>query len=307
MELRHLRYFVAVAERLSYRQAADRLHLSQPALSNQIRDLEEEIGVRLFDRNTRKVRLTEAGRVLLDEARLVLTRAQHAVVAAREAAAGRRGRLLVGNIAALSHGFLAPILEQFHAQLPDVDVTLLDLTMAEQVPALESRQIQVGFSMGPCPPLPPALQQVTLLRSPVRVMMGRAHRLAGLARVPLEDIAREVVLLISPDRKATRHHEQLRELFAPYQVAFERVKYVDGFGALVTMLASGRDVTVVPELLVPSTVQEVVSRPIDETGETVAPELRAIWREDESSPLVHNFISLLRSAQKGAGARSTAS
>src|SRR5262245_60235793 len=127
MELRHLRYFVAVAEALSFRGAAERLRVAQPALSKQIRDLEDECGARLFDRNTSRVRMTDAGAVLLEEARQLLAQANRLPALVRDAAQGRRGRLIIGNIGSLTAGFLPASLAAFHAKFPDVDVTLIEL------------------------------------------------------------------------------------------------------------------------------------------------------------------------------------
>ena len=300
MEIRHLRYFVAVAELLSYRRAADLLHVSQPALSSQIRDLEDEIGVRLLDRDTRGVQLTDAGRVLLDEARQILTQTQNAIRAVREAAESRRGRLLIGNLAALSAAFLAPQLERFRQRFPDVDVTLVDLPMADQVPALEAREIQIGFAMGECPPLPASLTEHALLRSPLCVMMGRTHRYSAVLAVPLSDVAAETVLVMSHNRHATRHAEQVRGIMAAHGLS-ARVKFVDGYTALLTMLATGRDVTIVPALIAGTAIKEVISRPIIDTGHPVMrPELRVLRRGDDSSELVRNFVEMLKTGAVGA-------
>src|SRR5215217_6751400 len=123
MELRHLRYFIAVAEALNFRRAAEQLRVAQPALSKQIRDLEDELGARLLDRNTAGVRLTDAGAVLLNEARQILLAAQQAAIAVRDAAQGRRGRIVIGNIGAMSAAILPSNLTAFRERYPDVDVT----------------------------------------------------------------------------------------------------------------------------------------------------------------------------------------
>ena len=136
MELRHLRYFVAVAEELSFRRAAHRLHVSHPALSQQVHDLENELGLKLFERNSRRVELTEAGRAFLIGARRALAAAKEAVTQAQEAAKGDRGRLVIGSIGPLTSSFLPVALARFREQRPLVEVTVLNMNNRAQVEAV---------------------------------------------------------------------------------------------------------------------------------------------------------------------------
>src|SRR5207248_1971142 len=131
MELRHLRYFIAVAEEENVSRAALKLHFSQPALSRQIRDLEDELGFLLLERSARSVRLTEAGSAFLIEARAVLQRVEEAVKVARAVAAGGRGELHVGYAPSLTVRILPPTLRAFQAELPNVRVVLHDLSTEE--------------------------------------------------------------------------------------------------------------------------------------------------------------------------------
>src|SRR5882672_9114659 len=173
MELRHLRYFVAVAEQLNYRKAADQLRVAQPALSSQIKDLEAEVGVRLLDRDTGGVRLTDAGAAFLAEARLIAAHAQRAAGIARDAAKGRRGRINIGYFAPLVMGFMPESLRSFHAKYPDVDVALHEMSLIDQIAALEAGTIHVGFSLGDAFHIPPTLKSVEVARSPIRAVVGR--------------------------------------------------------------------------------------------------------------------------------------
>jgi DNA-binding transcriptional LysR family regulator len=136
MELRHLRYFVAVAEELSFRRAAHRLHVSHPALSQQVHDLENELGLKLFERNSRRVELTEVGRVFLVGARRALAAAKEAVTQAQEAAKGDRGRLVIGSIGPLTSSFLPVALARFREQRPLVEATALHVNNRAQVEAV---------------------------------------------------------------------------------------------------------------------------------------------------------------------------
>ena len=145
MELRHLRYFVTVAEDLSFRRAAERLHLSHPTLTKQIGDLENELGLKLFNRNPRRVELTEVGRGFLVDARRTLVSAQRAIAHAHEVATGERGCLSIGAIR-LTYGFLPDALTRFRELFPLVEVTALEMSTRAQVDALLNGSIILGIS-----------------------------------------------------------------------------------------------------------------------------------------------------------------
>src|SRR5262245_19269778 len=149
MELRHLRYFLAVAEELHFGRAAARMHIVQPALSRQIRNLEDEIEVRLFERDRRRVVLTEAGGVFLDDVKRLLEQLESAVDAARRATRGERGTLRIAYVPAVAFTWLPEIVRAFRQRLPDVDVRLQETHPARQVQALLSGRVDVGFARGP--------------------------------------------------------------------------------------------------------------------------------------------------------------
>jgi DNA-binding transcriptional LysR family regulator len=145
MELRHLRYFVAVAEDLSFRRAAHRLHVSHPSLSQRISDLENELGVKLFKRNSRQVELTEAGRVFLARIRHTLNSIQKAVDQAQEVAKGERGRLVIGNIGLQTQNYLPAALVDFRQRYPLVEVTVKHMNSQTQAEALLDGSIMLGI------------------------------------------------------------------------------------------------------------------------------------------------------------------
>ena len=145
MELRHVRYFVAVAEELHFGRAAERLHLAQPPLSRQIQQLEDEIGVVLLDRNRRKVELTDAGKEFLNEARKLLADADHAIVAAQRAARGELGTLSIAFVSSTSYVFLPKVLTAFRSRYPNVDLSLHEMSSGEQIEALLECRVHVGF------------------------------------------------------------------------------------------------------------------------------------------------------------------
>jgi DNA-binding transcriptional LysR family regulator len=145
VELRHLRYFVAVAEALSFRKAATRLSISEPAVSQQVADLENDLGQKLFNRDSRQVELTEVGRVFLRGARRTLASAKEAVAQAQEAAAGERGSLSIGTIGQIMYAFLPDALARFRGRFPLVEVTVLDMDNQTRLEALENGKIMLGI------------------------------------------------------------------------------------------------------------------------------------------------------------------
>ena len=136
MELRNLRYFVAVAEELSFRRAAERLHVSHPALSQQIHGLENKLDLKLFERNSQRVELTEAGRAFLLGGRRVLAAAKEAIAQAQEAAKGERGRLMIGTLGFLTSSFLPVALARFRERRPLVEATALEMNNRAKVEAV---------------------------------------------------------------------------------------------------------------------------------------------------------------------------
>jgi DNA-binding transcriptional LysR family regulator len=165
MQLRHLRYFVAVAEELHFGRAAARVHGAQPALSRQIRSLEEEMGLRLFERDRRRVALTAAGVAFLDEARFLLGHVERAVAAARRAERGELGLLRIGYVPAVVGTGLPEIVRAFRQRFPGVDVRLQEMNPALQVEGLLGKRVDVGFVRGPIDE--PALAAQTVLEEPL--------------------------------------------------------------------------------------------------------------------------------------------
>src|SRR5690625_2621644 len=191
-DLRQLRYFVAVAETLNFTRAAQRLHLSQPPLSQQIRALEEDLGVRLFDRNRRHVALTEPGRLFLDEARKILAQVDAARVTAIEAAAGHKGRLRLAYPASLSfHRALPQTLLRFSSKNPGIHVELHEMYTESQYAALVAGQIDVGLVRATPKERSMAAQvDVDIIdHEPLLLALPSSHPLAGREHIGLREVA----------------------------------------------------------------------------------------------------------------------
>jgi DNA-binding transcriptional LysR family regulator len=196
VELRHLRYFLAVAEELSFRKAAERLHLAQPPLSAQIKGLEEELGAKLFERTTRSVRLTQAGRVLLEEARIVLAAAERAEQRIRKADLGLIGTLRIGVIRPAANDRLAAILRRFRDHFSGVQLILRDLASTEQLEALRKDELDLGLLR---PPLGfPELDFVFLEESPMVLATSTDHPLARKRRLEWKDFDKQPLVMMHP-------------------------------------------------------------------------------------------------------------
>jgi DNA-binding transcriptional LysR family regulator len=300
MELRHLRYFVTVAEELNYRKAAERLHVSAPSLSTQIRDLESELGVRLFDRNSGGVRLSDAGAAFLPEARLTLAQSQHAGLVAREAAEGLRGQLTVAYVEPVLMGFMPAILMVFHRRFPDVDITLAEMQLQNQIMALESGTIQVGFSLREDLRLPRGYRQMLIAHSPVRAIMHRNHRLASSSQVTLAELARDQLLCHSINHESpSLHGELMRLAFAARGLKIGRIRPIEGSGAFRAMLEAGLGVSLIPEIGGLAQSRVLVLRPLADTGLDLSVKLLALWRDAPASRATVNFVAVMRETASG--------
>jgi DNA-binding transcriptional LysR family regulator len=248
MELRHLRYFVAVAEVENVSRAALKLHVSQPALSRQISDLEEELGFLLLERGPKSVRLTEAGRVFLNEAREVLQRAEDAVRTARAIASGGRGELQVGYAPTLTARLLPATLRGFQAELPRVRVKLHDLTTEEMLEGLRRGKLQIAFLVRPTAAAGRGLRFEELLRDPLRLALAPQHPLSQKRTASLTEAAREPFIVFS-QQEYPEYHQMLRSVFAAAKSNPRILEEQDGVSSLIAAVEAGRGVALMPESL----------------------------------------------------------
>jgi len=299
VELRHLRYFVAVAEALSYRSAAESLRVAQPALSKQIKDLEADVGVRLLDRDTGGVTLTDAGVVFLEEARDILERVEMAASAAREAAAGKGGRLTIGSVGPISVSLLPAALAAFRQKFPRVEINLHDFTMPHQFTALRRGEIQLSFAIDQHGEVPDDLESTEVFEGELAVVLGREHPLARRTVVSLADISDETLLSVGNPGRHELHRKMIGGIFAARGIPHRPLKIVNGLESLVALIAGGHGVS----LLLPSSRSAgsdgIVFRRIKEQGEDLKIRLLAIWRKRGGSQLVQNFVQMLRSQKRG--------
>jgi DNA-binding transcriptional LysR family regulator len=248
MELRHLRYFVAVAEEQNVTRAAVRLHLSQPPLSRQIRNLEDELGIALFNHDANAVRLTEAGRAFLIEARSLLQRTAEAVEIAKAVAGGKRGEIRVGYAPSLTVELLPRTLKRFQESNPGVRVELHDLSTQDMLHGLIAGKLHVAMLVQVPPKVLTGLVFEELQRLPVCVAMNPAHPLARARRVGLEQVAKERLITFTA-AGYPEHRAWIADLFAPLNRSPQIAEEHDSINSLIAAVGSGRGVAVIAQPL----------------------------------------------------------
>jgi DNA-binding transcriptional LysR family regulator len=298
MELRHLRYFIAAAEESSLGRAAHRLHVSQPALSQQINDLEDELGLKLLKRNPRGVELTEAGRAFLIGGRRVLVALEQAAEQAQEAAKGERGRLVIGSFGAATISFLSGVLARFREQHPLVEITLLRMHNRAQVEAVLDGSIMLGIGFYGYLLEEDEEEQIStrlLLNSPVVVVCPKNRRLPEGTVPKLKDFRHEKFLYHTQDYGFG--YEQWLRGFCKRLAGFEPeiAALSNSPESLTGMVAAGHGVFVGPELGIRARQESWRAAgdfyPLTEPESHC--ELLAIWKKQSPvEPIVSNFLDV---------------
>jgi DNA-binding transcriptional LysR family regulator len=289
MELRHLRSFIAVAEELHFGRAAERLNLAQSPLSQQIKRLERELGVRLFERSRRKVELTEAGRAMLDEARAAIAHADRAADAARGAAEGRYGVLDVGFLGTAALELLPRIVPPFRAHAPGAELRLVEAASRELLAALRQRRLDVVFARPPSPAS--TLQIEPVWSEPLVVALPAAHALAAKPRLPLRDLADEPFVLF-PRQSAPEFHDELVAACRDAGFSPRIVQEAVAMPTIVSLVATQIGVSLVPSSLQQLARPDVAYRELD--GLTTRAELAMISLTADRSALLEAFTASVR-------------
>ena len=296
MELRHLRYFVAVAEEQNVTRAALRLHVSQPPLSRQIRNLEDEVGVALFDHNANAVRLTEAGRVFLTEARMILRRAEGAVQMAKDVAGGKRGEIQIGYAPSLTVEILPRALRYFRKSNPGVRVQLHDLSTQEMLRGLKDAKLHAALLVQVPPKTLTGLVFEELQRLAVCVALHPAHRLARARRLGLEEVVKEPLVAFTL-ADYPEHQAWIADLFAPLHCAPQIVEEHDSITSLIAAVESGRGVAVIAQLPNGLASSRLKVRPLRPAPPPLG--VGIAYRKKSRSTVTNSFIEAARQAKVG--------
>jgi DNA-binding transcriptional LysR family regulator len=286
MELRHLRYFVAVAEEENVSRAALKLHVSQPGVSSQIHDLEDEIGFPLFERKARRVRLSAAGRIFLVEARDVLQRAANAVAKARAGIASQ-AEINVGYAPSGTVEILPRALNAFKSSFPGVRVTLHDLSAEEMLPLVLQKKLDIALTLPPRK-LPRELAMKELGRYDVRLAVGLKHRLAKSNSISLKQMASDPVAALN-HKDYPQYHDHLKKLFATIGHKPLIGSEYDSGTSLVAAVAAGHEIAFLPSSIsatAGSRLKLLKLRPALPPWLIVA-----LWRKDAETELVRAFIA----------------
>lgn len=285
MDLRLMRYFVTVAEELNFSRAAKRLNMAQPPLSQQIKSLENEIGVQLLKRNNRKVELTEPGRVFLEEARNTLLQAEKAVKAAQLAEQGQVGQLTIGFVGSATDGIFMNKIKEFRDKFPFVHLTLREMTTTQQLDSLHSREIHVGL-------LRPYAHKTTIqsevfIEEPFVLVLPKSHGLASRSKVSVHDVANDPFIM-PPRHLGPDFYDIIIGFFRSYGIGIHIFQEAVQMHTIVNLVASGLGISAVPSSVRNFRRPGIVYRDFVENPPRI--NLSLAWRRDDASPVLHIFL-----------------
>ncbi len=291
MELRHLRYFVAVATELNFSRAAETQLVAQPALSTQIADLEREIGTLLLYRNNRVVRLTAAGAVFLEEAQRILAAAEEAKARALRAASGETGQLSIAFFSAPTMRFLPALVKQYRTAFPKVSLRMLEMNPDRQLEAFERGEIDIGFTR-PLPPGTRGLASQLLFEEKLVVVLPESHPLAQHRRLKLPQLAAQPFVLLERN-VAPSLHDQITSACrdAGFSPLIEHSPTV--MTSVLMLVAAEQGISIVPQGVQNLRSNGLSFVPITPKLDTVP--LLMCWREQNDSPTAFEFRKLVKS------------
>ncbi|MBH8554240.1 LysR family transcriptional regulator [Nostocaceae cyanobacterium CENA357] len=292
MELRHLRYFIAVAEELHFSKAAEKLHIAQPPLSQQIQQLEAELGVKLFHRKTkRQIQLTEAGKVFLQEAYQLLVQLETAIALTQKIGRGETGQLRIGFTSLVIYDLLPLILRQFHEQFLEVELVLRELTTSQQEQALRDSLIHVGFAH---PPLEDdTLSYHCIHKQTLVVALSSTHLLAQEEHICVRSLLSEPLIMF-PRYLAPGLYERIMSLFQQENFKPNITQEAIQMQTIIGLVSAGMGVAVIPSSLQNLQRSGIVYRPIFEQAPVI--ETAVIWQHNGLTPIVENFLQFTQKA-----------
>ncbi|WP_311790807.1 MULTISPECIES: LysR family transcriptional regulator [Pantoea] len=293
IELRHLRYFLAVAEELHFGRAAQRLNISQPPLSQQIMQLEQEIAAKLFTRTNRSVQLTPAGQQFLSDARAILQQVEQAAGRAARLERGEEGELRIGfTSSAPFTGLVSDALYQFRQRWPQVHIQMQEINTRQQLAPLHEGQLDLGVMRNTA--LPSDLRHQLLLREPLRAVVHWAHPLADAESISISDLANEPFVFFDP-QGGTALHGEILSLLHRYHIKPYIMQEVGEAMTILGLVATGLGVSILPASFARARLADVVWLPLRE--EDALSEVWLVWSgEREPSMQMRNMMQLLSPA-----------
>ena len=288
MELRHLRYFVTVAEELHFGRAAERLQMTQPALSKQVAALEKELDVQLLTRTKRTVRLTAAGQVLFDEAKRLLAQVDDTVQLVKRTANGEEGALAIGFTNTATSTVLPALVRRFRDRCPNVELTMQELCTEAQVRALNEHKIDLAFLHPPIDKR--GLKLYPILEENFVAVLPKGHPLLKYEYLPLKALAGEP-LIIHPRQEGPVLYDGFMQLCQQLGFQPNIVKETISPQSRVCLAAAGIGITFVAASSQASVGQEVVCRPLVDCP--IKLQFAAAWRQNSTAPTLREFLAIL--------------
>jgi DNA-binding transcriptional LysR family regulator len=290
MELRHLRYFVAVAEALSFTKAAGNLHLAQPSLTRQIKDLEAEIGVRLFDRSGKGISLTPEGESFLLDARRLLAECSQSVLAVQRLSRGEAGQLNIGYVANVYHDLLPATLGAFRKACPRIALNLFDMTPAEQYQALQERKIDLGFVCFRARSAGSNLQSASVGQDIMMVAVAEANPLAKKAKIDLKDL--EPMFFVGMSQKTyPGSNDWLIDACREAGFTPRILQDADREPAVINFVAAGLGVALLPQQIKRLPHEGVIFRPL---RRPLTAESWAVWKGANGSACLKQYLQIVK-------------
>ncbi|MEM6400513.1 MAG: LysR substrate-binding domain-containing protein [Cyanobacteria bacterium P01_D01_bin.116] len=287
MELRHLRYFVTVAEELHFGRAAERLHIAQPPLSQQIRQLENELGFELFHRTKRKVELTEAGKAFLTEVEQIFRQLEQAIFLGRQVSRGEIGQLVVGFVSSAAYNILPDFLLQFRNSNPNINLELHESTTEEQSRWLQSGKIDVGFVR---PPVNKDIYNSKIVfQESLIVAVPENHHLANIEKISLKSLVNESFILF-PRFLAPGLYDLIISFCQQFDFSPKPAQEAIQMQTIVSLVAAEIGVAIVPESLQNLQRTGVVYKYFVEKTPQVS--IAMIWRKNDLSVVLKKFLEV---------------
>ncbi|MFT0546378.1 LysR substrate-binding domain-containing protein [Allopusillimonas ginsengisoli] len=290
MELRHLRHFVAVAEELSFTRAAERLHIGQPPLSQSIQALEADVGAQLFERTRRWVRLTEAGRLFLEDAYRILALTASASQNAKRAEKGEVGDLRLGfnNSMPLTAHF-ATTINAYRNRFPEVTLHLSEMSTMQQIEAIRERRLDLGYIRPPEVQIPDDILLTPVQLHPLMVITPSNHRLAGRKKISLKELENEHFVTFLKNQGTTLY-PQIQRLCGTAGFTPKIVMEVREAATMMGLVAAGCGITILPNMFACINITNISHAVLSDAGASTG--LILAYRSGEVSPLVNSFISI---------------
>ena len=288
MELRHLRYFITVAEELNFSKAALKLYTAQPSLSQQIKDLEEDVGVQLLHRTKRKVELTEEGAVFLEQARLTLAQADKAIAMARQVSQAKQQMLRIGFVPVAEMKIFPYVLPNLRVQNPDLKIELLSLNNVEQMKLLKKGELDITFTRHNFNS--DEIESQFVLREPLIFILPKDHPLVKYDRIPVKAL-NGINFIIPAAEQSLTLHTAILDFAKANNIEFNIVQKADNILFNINSIGMGLGCTILPGYIAPLTMNNTVIRPLD--IELPYLDLYVSWRKNSESIAVNKFMELL--------------